>query len=149
VVAELLTGRCHRRTAPAIVSPKDRDGGRLRILGITFGTKGSAAATERRLSPRSRSRLRPGKMLDADLAFLGDCAILDRSARGLRVRLFGEAIAGEAEVAVFDEHEGSVRPGQVVWRRGREAGIRVAAGPASVDADVIRRLSGPYYAVRD
>ncbi|MBE7186260.1 MAG: hypothetical protein INR68_17840 [Methylobacterium mesophilicum] len=121
----------------------------LRILGALFGRRSSAAEAERRAASRSRTRLRPGKLLDAELAFLGDCAILDRSEGGLRLRLFEDAPDMDGPVAVLDENEGSVRHGRLVWRRDGEAGMRVETDAQPIEPAALRRLAGPYYAVRD
>ncbi|KAB0679883.1 hypothetical protein [Aureimonas leprariae] len=119
------------------------------IFHTLFSRRSRAAAAERRKARRSRTRLRPGKLLDADLAFLGDCAILDRSARGLRLRLFENPVAESGVVAVLDENEGSVRYGRIVWRQDGEAGVHAESEPEPIDPAALRRLAGPYYAVRD
>jgi hypothetical protein len=103
---------------------------------------------ERRTRDRRRTRLRPGKLLDGDMRFLADCAIVDRSGDGLRVRCFG-GIDGHETLVVFDAKDGSLQNGRVAWLRPPEAGIRLVGAPAAADADALRRLAGPYYAVAD
>lgn len=121
----------------------------MRIFNTLFAKRVSVEAAERRGLPRFRTRLRPGRLLDGDLAFLGDCAILDRSAAGARVRLFGSSVEDDAAVALLDENDLSVRRGRVIWRRESKAGIRLESGAAPVEPAMLRRLAGPYYAVRD
>ena len=104
------------------------------------------AFVEKRRLPRTRTRLRPGKLLGADGAFLADCAILDRSAEGARVRVFGDEAAGSA--FLFDERDGAKHAAAAAWVRGGEAGLRLTA-PMPVDAVEQRRIAGPYYALAD
>ncbi|WP_210318521.1 hypothetical protein [Aureimonas endophytica] len=104
---------------------------------------------ERRAAPRLRTRLRPGKVLSADHAFLADCAILDRSPAGLRIRCFAPIAAEDGLVRVFDEHEGTVRAGRIVWEHVAEMGVTVEGDLIELDADSLRRLKGPYYAIGD
>lgn len=104
------------------------------------------AFVERRRLPRTRTRLRPGKLLDADGAFLADCAILDRSADGARIRVFGDE--AETPAFLFDERGGAKHPATAAWARRGEAGLRLSA-PVPVDAAERQRIAGPYYALAD
>jgi hypothetical protein len=105
-----------------------------------------AAAADRRARERVRTRLRPGKLLDAELSFLADCAIVDRSDAGLRVRCFGE-VDGHRRVTVFVVNDGSLQNGRLAWSRLPDVGICLEGEPVAADADALRRIAGPYYAV--
>lgn len=102
---------------------------------------------ERRGSKRVRTRLRPGKILDADGLFLADCAILDRSPTGLRVRLFA-SLALSGPIRVLDERGRDVAPGRSVWQRAGEAGIAIAEEANCLEPRAFAVAAGPYYAVR-
>ena len=51
------------------------------------------------------------------------CAIVDESAHGLRIRLQRD-LALPPEIVVVDMGAGKARQGQVVWRKGHEAGLK-------------------------
>lgn len=105
-------------------------------------------AVERRRWRRMRTRLRPGKLLAADGEFLADCAIIDRSPEGTRLRLYGAVInLTGVRIALFDEAEATVRLSTLAWRREREAGLRFDGDSISLDADARRRVADRYYAV--
>ncbi len=97
---------------------------------------------------RARTRLRPGKLLSLEGAFIADCAILDRSPDGVRVRLYGsgDPIAGDA-VRLFDEADAMVRVARLAWRCDRDAGLRLSGERLALDANARCRIAGRYYAV--
>lgn len=98
--------------------------------------------------PRSRTRLRPGKLLTRDGRFLADCAILDRSQTGARLRLFGPKELPPT-FFLYDEADAEKQEAQAVWIRGSEGGIRFRAPPERIDAAERERIAGRYYAVVD
>ena len=55
---------------------------------VTYYAVRTAALGERRVSPRRRTRLRSGKVVDSRSAYLIDCQIYDWSGTGARLRLF-------------------------------------------------------------
>lgn len=81
---------------------------------------------DRRFEPRSIANARgiaiaPGLELS--------CRIIDHSATGLRLRL-DRAVSLPARVQIIDIDRGVALEGDVVWRKGQEAGLK-QAGPAS------------------
>lgn len=106
-----------------------------------------SAMDERRASPRRRTRLRPGKLIAPDGRFLGDCAIMDRSETGVRVRRFGGGELPEA-VHLLDEREGLRWPARTVWQDGGQAGLSRKGADERLGRLALRQMAGPYYAVR-
>lgn len=102
--------------------------------------------TEKRRMARLPKRLRPGKILDGEGRFLGDCAILDRSPGGARVRLFGTP-ALPKDLALFDEGETLCWKAELVWRAGSLAGLGFLSPGERVDPADADRIAGRYYAV--
>ena len=106
------------------------------------------AGGERRAVVRRRTRLRSGKVLTADGNFVAECLIANRSAQGGLLRL-PAAIPLPGGVLVYDDQTGDLAAATVVWRRGRDVGLRFG-GPERTTrfraiADNMRRK---YYAVR-
>ena len=109
-----------------------------------FGVHGDKRAAHRR-----RTRLRAGKVLDIANGFLTDCQIYDRSPAGARLRLLGGGEVPRA-IRLYEDERDSVLDADVVWRRGREVGIRLvgfARGPALTPAH-LTALRGKFYAMR-
>lgn len=102
---------------------------------------------EKRSASRIRSRLRPGKLLSEEGAFIGDCAITDRTASGARVRIF-DAAALPSEMALFDERDTEQWQVELVWAAGAEAGLRFLTPPTPVEEGDAEKIAGRYYAVR-
>lgn len=103
---------------------------------------------QRRGAERISTRLKPAKLLSTEGTFLADCAITNRSGGGARVRVFGE-IDLRAQMILFDETETVAWATQLAWGQGSEAGLRFMSGARPVPADIVRRISGRYYAVPD
>ena len=116
---------------------------------IRSSVKNQSVAVDRRSFRRSRTRLRPGKILDEDRRFLADCSILDRSGDGARIRIFGGLNRVPDAVLVFDENRGTAVRARLAWHRPPEAGFRLDERAESLSEEDIRRLTGPYYAVTD
>ncbi|WP_061936508.1 hypothetical protein [Aureimonas sp. AU22] len=104
--------------------------------------------TERRTAERRTTRLRPAKLLGAADGFLCDCAVVERSASGARVRAFAPVGRVLPEtLTLYDEVETRRWTARVVWARGAELGLAIeAAGERVSDADR-HRIAGPFYAV--
>lgn len=103
---------------------------------------------ERRRERRNATRLRPAKLLTEGGRFLCDCALIERSATGARIRAF--APVGETlpeELFLFDEVEAFKWRARIVWARGAEIGLTFASAPEPVDANEQHRIAGRFYAV--
>ncbi|WP_102958772.1 hypothetical protein [Mangrovicella endophytica] len=99
-----------------------------------------------RLYPRLRTRLRPGKLVSNEGGFLADCAIIDRSTRGARLRFFDDTARPE-HFSLLDEVEGVMQPARLVWSAGSEAGACFTGLREVPEAAELARVSGRYYAV--
>ncbi len=97
---------------------------------------------ERRDGCRQRTRLRSGKIIDTDGHFLIECLIANRSASGGLLRLSG-SMALPSRILLYDDQSGVLQPANVIWRRGREIGIRFTPADRSerhrAIADSMRR----------
>ena len=74
-----------------------------------------AREDEKRREYRRRTRLRVGKILDRANRFLADATIIDRSCRGLRLRLAREIAAPEI-FHFFDEENEAIFVARIIWR---------------------------------
>lgn len=103
--------------------------------------------SDNRLTRRKATRLRPGKILSSDGIFLGDCAIVDRSAGGARLRLLDGDRPLPDDLWVYDE-TAMVRHGaRLVWTAKGQAGLSFAGEAEPVEATEAERIAGRYYAV--
>ncbi len=105
-----------------------------------------AVLGERRRDKRRGVRLNWGKALDVSDRFLCDCVVLNRSHGGVRLRL-ARKIALPAAFYFFDDSEGALFAGAVVWRHGDVVGCRLGLEPLHGKGEVVRRMSGRYYAL--
>jgi hypothetical protein len=103
-----------------------------------------------RVEQRRRTRLRSGKIVDLRNRFLCDCLLHDRSLGGLRVRLVQD-VALPARIRIYDDEAHGLIAADIVWRRGRDLGIRmhVAEPPhaAAMDTPAALALGKRYYAL--
>ncbi len=90
-----------------------------------------AAAIQRRLHPRQRTRLRPAKLASLDNEFICDCTIRDISDGGIRLVL-NEVTDLPEEFYVFDAVPKTVAEVQLRWRDGLSAGVVYLVPPASI-----------------
>lgn len=106
-----------------------------------------AREDEKRREYRRRTRLRVGKILDRANRFLADATIIDRSCRGLRLRLAREIAAPEI-FHFFDEENEAIFVARLIWREGRLLGAArgrfVVAAPGRIFA-----LRTRFYAMKD
>ena len=111
--------------------------------------KREADFREARIEKRQRTRLRSAKALDSDGKWICDCAILDQSAGGLRLRRLA---GGNPPIlfSLYDDQTTETLGVTVAWRDGPSIGVRILHrdGVAHV-RPVERRMYLPYYAVRD
>ena len=107
-----------------------------------------AAGGERRAVVRRRTRLRSGKVVGADGRFVVECLIANRSAQGGLMRL-PSPIPLPPRILVYDDQSGDLLVATVVWRRGRDVGLRFGEPERDARfhaiADSMRRK---FYAVR-
>jgi hypothetical protein len=104
--------------------------------------------TERRQGQRRTTRLRPGKLLGARDGFLCDCAVVERSTRGARIRAFAPVDRVLPEVlTLYDEVETRRWTARIVWARGAEMGLAIEAGGQTVSDAERHRIGGLFYAV--
>ncbi|BDA85908.1 hypothetical protein Sa4125_34500 [Aureimonas sp. SA4125] len=102
----------------------------------------------RREASRLRSRLRPGKLLSPTGRYLADCAIIDRSKAGARVRLF-EAAELSPAMTLFDESETVQWDVRMIWSAEGQAGLRFTSDAQAVGPADAERIAGRYYALND
>ncbi len=89
--------------------------------------KGEPAARpkgEQRALCRLRTRLRSGKVFDNACRSLVDCLIHDRSVAGARLRLMADRPI-PTRFRLVDEASGIMTEAELIWRRGREVGVRL------------------------
>ena len=106
------------------------------------------ASGDRRHDQRRRTRLRSGKVVDADNRFIVECQIRERSREGARLLLVRPATIPD-RVGLFDDAELKIKTAEIIWRQALEVGIRFTA---ELDSDEIKEsdlaaLSGKFYAV--
>ena len=89
---------------------------------VTYYAVRTAALRERRVSPRRRTSLRSGKVVDPRSAYLIDCQIYDWSGTGARLRLF-DNISVPGRIQLFEDISERMINAMIVWRRRREIGI--------------------------
>jgi hypothetical protein len=117
---------------------------RLRRIGAVPYARLAEASAERRQEKRRAVRLNWGKTLDAGDRFLSECLIVDRGGGGVRLRL-ARVVVLPSRFQLFDDADGLLYAARLVWRRGQEAGCRLARQPTPDKPQVLRRMKGPYY----
>src|SRR5579871_1101786 len=146
-------------TAAAEASPRgpELDAVRLDSVAspagiVTYSVIDSPPAKggEQRASSRRRTRLRSGKIVDLRNNFVCDCVLHDRSRGGLRVRLV-QVVELPDRIRIFDDELGALVSADIVWRRGKDLGIRIhvvePATAAAMDAPKAAALGRKFYAV--
>lgn len=119
---------------------------RLRRHGVALQERLAEEADERRREKRRVVRLNWGKALDSGDRFLTECLVVNRGGDGVRLRL-ARSVTIPARFQLFDDADGLLYAARLVWRRGREAGCRLARVPVPGKPHVLRRMKGPYYAL--
>lgn len=105
-------------------------------------------SSDKRSTPRRRTRLRSGKVLDHRNAFLIECQIFDRSEKGARIRLV-EDIWAPGNIRLFEDAPQTLIDAIVVWRKDREIGLcfNPCAQSRGITKAQLACLRGRYYAV--
>ncbi|WP_062017632.1 hypothetical protein [Aureimonas sp. AU4] len=103
---------------------------------------------ERRQEPRRSTRLRPGKLLTEGGQFLCDCAVVERSETGARIRAFApvETMLPE-NLFLYEEVEARRTRVRIAWAKGAELGLTVTALAEEIVGIERERIAGRYYAV--
>ncbi len=103
---------------------------------------------ERRGARRRATRLRPGKLLNETKAFLFDCAVIERSATGARIRAFApvDKVLPET-LMLYEEVEGCCWRVRIIWAQGAEMGLAIEDGGEPVSQAERHKIGGPFYAV--
>ncbi|MGI4764076.1 MAG: hypothetical protein ACRYGP_03255 [Janthinobacterium lividum] len=105
-------------------------------------------AGERRAVVRRRTRLRSGKVMAADGQFVVECLIANRSIQGGLLRLPGP-IALPARILLYDDQSGDLLAATIIWRHGRQIGIRFGVAERSARLQAIAAgMRRKFYAVR-
>lgn len=115
---------------------------------VLIDGKTARAVDERRDTPRRRTRLRSGKVVDAGGLFVTECLVHDLSQTGGRLRLPAD-VALPTYIHVFDDQSGLLHRAEVLWRKKGEAGVRfvlVAETPRS--QAIANEMRRKYYKVQ-
>ena len=88
------------------------------------------ASRDLRRHNRLKTRLRSGKLLDADRNFLSEYNVRDISRAGLRVRI-ARAVIIPADAYIFDDLTREFSAVSVVWSHAGESGMALCAAPIS------------------
>jgi hypothetical protein len=106
--------------------------GTRKILAIAYGatvigqlseTTSRVVPAERRREPRVRTRYRHGALYDG-CEFVSDCAVIDRSPHGARIRT-PCALPAFQQLRFFDSYEKVLYEGRVAWQKDTEAGLEL------------------------
>ncbi|MBN9079896.1 MAG: hypothetical protein BGP04_05450 [Rhizobiales bacterium 62-17] len=116
-------------------------------LDVTYWIDPNA---EKRGTPRHRTRLRAGKIVDADNQFLSECVIIDRSSQGIRLRAV-RPIALPPSFRLYDDLDKQVVDVCQVWSGHGEIGVilRDRWESAQATKHPCASLGAKYYAVTD
>lgn len=93
---------------------------------------------ERRNILRKRA-LKSAKIVFGDYRYTYDCVIRDVGGGGMRVRCDHMDEVPE-DFYLFDQFNGTIQQAAVVWRKGREMGLRLAGEPVQVHTSGDPRL---------
>ena len=106
-----------------------------------------ALTGDKRSRPRRRTRLRSGKIADAEGRFIAECAVHDQSAGGARLRLLRSVSVPDCFL-LYDDERSALFAAATVWRNAHEIGVRLKPAPGTVEAErIARALAGRYYAL--
>ncbi|WP_153005402.1 hypothetical protein [Aureimonas sp. D3] len=105
---------------------------------------------DRRRQSRRKTRLRPAKLLTEGGQFLCDCAVVERSDRGARIRAFAPVQVMIPEMLfLFDEVESYKHRSRIVWSKGPELGLAFVSLAEFVEDGERHRIAGRFYAVSE
>lgn len=100
-------------------------------------------------APRRRTRLRSGKIVNSDGAFIIECQILSRSTGGALLQLVKSTDVPD-ECLLFDDEFGKLFDVKVIWRESRKMGVELRETNPNRAQDKLKgaAYSGKYYALR-
>ncbi len=101
---------------------------------------------ERRQTTRARTRLSSGKILDTNHRFLTECAVKNRTANGVQLRLMHKADIPE-RIHFYDDSLGCLSLLLVIWRKPNEIGCKVLQARTVADFRLLARLKNRFYAM--
>ena len=105
---------------------------------------------DRRQQARRKTRLRPAKLLTEGGQFLCDCAVVERSESGARIRAFSKVEVLLPEMLfLYDEVEAFKHRARIVWSSGAELGLAFESLAEFVEDGERHRIAGRFYAVVD
>lgn len=116
-------------------------------LDVTYWVTSSA---EKRGTPRQRTRLRGGKIADANNQFLSECVIIDRSPQGIRLRPV-RPVTLPPSFRLYDDLDRKVVDVHQIWASNGEIGVVLRDTWESVQAanHPSASLGAKFYAVND
>jgi hypothetical protein len=101
---------------------------------------------ERRREARRPVHLQSGKILDRGERFLTEFLYRNRTEGGIRLRL-ARRVPLPRFILLYDDQRRALHAAKVIWQNGADAGCRMK-GCWPHSEKLLRRMSGPYYAVR-
>jgi hypothetical protein len=118
--------------------------------GFAYSIRLVAKIADRRRERRRRTRLRSGKLLDLQNAFLGECHIYDQSDKGARVGLLAD-IPAHSVIQLYEDDPEQLRVARIVWRTNSHLGLCFdsRAHARRISRIQIICLRGSFYAVAD
>lgn len=136
-------------TRPPVVAARRIEADRASRGDFTYEVIAApAAAGERRAAVRHRTRLRSGKVVGADGRFVVECLLANRSSQGGLLRL-PSPLALPDRILVYDDQSGDLLAATVIWRRGRDHGLRFATPARTAWFQAIANsMRRKFYAVR-
>ena len=82
---------------------------------VAEGKAARQPEAERRSDQRRRTRLRSGKVVHLDNAFIVECRIRERSEEGARLQL-ARNVEVPDRIGLFDDAERSIKTAEIIWR---------------------------------
>jgi hypothetical protein len=101
---------------------------------------------ERRQVARARTQLSSGKILDLNGCFLTECALRNKTANGVHLRLMREVSIPE-RIHFYDDSLCCLSVLLVIWRKQNEIGCRVLQARQAADFRLLARFKNPFYAM--
>ncbi len=119
------------------------------LVTYTVAITPERSLIDKRTTNRRRTRLRSGKILDANNRFLIECSIQDRSFDGIRLRLMKNT-AIPAIFGFYDDESQIVVQAQTAWRRNEILGARILSKePVRLNEKQRASLRNKFYAMPD
>lgn len=88
--------------------------------------------TENKRGEARRRTLKSAKVVFGDYRYVIDCTMRDVSPTGARLKVGAAVSEVPTEFHLFDLSDRSIRRASVVWREGKEIGVRFDSEPVPV-----------------